>query len=277
MATIGKITLASSATAAIRYADGKDKLGKETKDWLKDHGVDEKLVDSLQDRAVVKSGLNVDPDYASSQMKATRDAYGTHGKEAVRVIQSFSPSDLNPLNPDDWQKANAIGLETAQKAFPDYQVAVYTQLDGVGHKLHNHIVANMPNLTTGKKYHQQRDWELVATISNEIAMEHGLSIIDNDKTKDLDYDNKTASKDHEHRTMAERSLQNKGEYVWKDDLRSRIDSVMSDSSISSYKDFSERLNKNGVIVHDRGQTISYEFLDANKKHRRSRSTSLGKS
>lgn len=263
MATIGKITTASSGSAAIDYAYGRNKMPAETKDWLKQQGVNPATVDQLKNRAVVMSGLNVDPEYAKTQMKATRDVFSTRGKQTTRVIQSFPTTDLDPANPHDWQRTNQLGLELAQKAFPDYQVAVYTQLDGKGHKLHNHIIVNMPNLKTGKKYTSHRDWEKIATISNEISREHGLSIIDREERAP------------ERRTMAERQLEAKNQYVWKDDLRSRVDNAMADTSVSSYKDFSERLAKSGIIIHERGRSFSYEFLDAEKKHRRARGKTLG--
>lgn len=263
MATIGKITEASNGTAAIRYAEGKGKLKDSTKQFLLKLGVDRHIVDQLHDRAVVKSGLNVDPEFATMQMKATRNAYSTHGKEATRIIQSFSTNDLNPATPADWQKANEIGLEFAQKAFPDYQVAVYTQLDGVGHKLHNHIVVNMPNLRTGKKYHEHQSWQRLSALNDDISRVHGLSVIDRSKAP------------KERKTMSERQLSAKNAYVWKDDLRKHIDNAMLDSSVSSYKDFSAILASYGIITNERGKSLSYEFLDAKNKHRRARGTTLG--
>ena len=50
---------------------------------------------------------------------------------------------------------------------------------------------------------------------------------------------------------------------------------MGDTAISSYKGFSECLAHSGIIVHDRGKSFSYEFLDAEKKHRRARGKTLG--
>lgn len=178
MATIGKITTASSGSAAIDYAYGRNKMPAATSDWLKQQGVDPATVDQLQNRAVVMSGLNVDPEYAKTQMKATRMAFSAHGKQTTRVIQSFPTTDLDPASHEDWQTANQLGLELAKQAFPDYQVAVYTQLDGQGHKLHNHLIVNMPNLKTGKKYHEHQSWQRLSKINDEISREHGLSIID---------------------------------------------------------------------------------------------------
>lgn len=157
---------------------------------------------------------------------------------------------------------------------PDHQVAVYTHLDGTGHKLHNHIIVNMPSLTTGKKYHHQNDFKRLAKFNDEIAMAHGLSIISNNLNRRL-YPHKIAPEPPEKRTIAERNIARKGGYVWKDDLRAHIDKVMLDTSVDSYKTFSEHLAKSGIITHERGKSLSFEFLDAENKHRRARGKSLG--
>ncbi|EPD25119.1 relaxase/mobilization nuclease domain-containing protein [Lactiplantibacillus plantarum] len=263
MATI-KISRAKSCSAAIDYARGRNQLKAADRDWLVQHGVPFETVDTLNNRAVAVSGQLVDPDYAKNQMKQTRELFQNAGKtEAMRVIQSFSHEDLDPTNPADWQRCNDLGNELAQRIAPNHQVAIYTHIDGTGHMLHNHIIINMPNLETGKKYNHNNDWQRVCDIANQISREHGLTVIDREQAP------------AERRTMAERQLNAKNEYVWKDDLRGRIDNTMSDSSISSYKDFSEHLAKSGIIIHDRGKSFSYEFLDANKKHRRARGKTLG--
>jgi len=264
MATIGKITMAASGSAAIDYAYGKGRMPDETKSWLRDRGVDPDTVDQLHDRAVVMDGWNVDPAYAKTQMAATRDAFRTGGKQTTRIIQSFSTDDLDPLNAADWQRANRLGMELAQKAFPDYQVGVYTQLDGVGHKLHNHLVVNEPNLITGQKYREHQSWQRISQLSDDICREHGLSVIDPEKSP------------AERHTMAERQLESQDAYVWKDDLRGRIDKAMLGSAVNSYESFSETFAASGVIIHKRGQNFSYEFLDVKNKHRRARGKALGR-
>jgi len=60
-----------------------------------------------------------------------------------------------------------------------------------------------------------------------------------------------------------------------DDLRSRINQTLQDVSVGSYETFKERLTDNGVNISERGNTLSYAFLDANNKQRRARETRLG--
>ena len=275
MAIIKKITRANSGSAALDYARGKNQLTDQTRTWLRNQGISPIIVNQLHDRAVVMNGLNVDPEYAKSQMKALRGAWGTSGKEVTRVIQSFSTADLDASKPADWQTANDLGMELAQKAFPTYQVGVYTQLDGNGHKLHNHIIINLPDINTGKKYHQHREWEHLAKINDAISIAHGLSIVSNKLNNNHRYPNKIAPQPPETRTITERNISNKGGYVWKDDLRHRIDRIMSTPTIVSSEAFSAALRKNGIILHDRGQNVSYEFTDKLGKQRRARGKTLG--
>lgn len=262
MATI-KISRAKSCSAALGYAEGKNKLDDDTKDWLKEQGVDPEKVNQLSDRAVIKDGLFVTPEFAKSQMKQTRDLFANSGStEAMRVIQSFPADELNAADPADWQRCNDLGRELAEKIAPNHQIAVYTHIDGEGHKLHNHIIINMPNLETGRKYHHNNDWQRITTLNDTLCREHQLSVPE-----------RTQSERH---TMAERQLATRNNYVWKDDLRHRVDEVMHDTSICDFKAVSERLEQKGVILHERGQNVSYAFLDANNKQRRARGKTLGK-
>lgn len=77
-------------------------------------------------------------------------------------------------------------------------------------------------------------------------------------------------KQHEKRTSAEIQMNRRGKTPWKDEVRRKIDSVMSDSSISSYKAFRKHLEENGVIVHDRGKNVTYELIEGNKRVRGSK-------
>ncbi|WP_203634029.1 MULTISPECIES: relaxase/mobilization nuclease domain-containing protein [Lacticaseibacillus] len=261
MATI-KLSAAKSASAAISYAEGKGKLGEETKDWLREHGVSEDVVVRLSARAVAVGGENVDLEHVRGQMRATRELFRKNtGVQAHRVIQSFAMDDLNAANPADWERANALGVELGRQIAPGHEVAVYTHIDGEGHKLHNHIIINAPDLETGEKYHQHNDFARVTKLNDQLAREHGLSVI------------KEPSQ-HERRSIAERHIDAVG-YVWKDDLRRRIDQAMLDPRTNGFEGFSAVLSEKGVDIRVRGKNVSYAFLDPNQAHRVSRGNKLG--
>ena len=199
-------------------------------------------------------------------MHTTRSLFGQRGKtEVMRVIQSFGPQDFVATSLADWQRVNDLGVELGCLIAPNHEVAVYTHLDGDGHKLHNHIIINMPNLETGKKYHHTNDWQRVTRINDQLCQSHGLTVIQH------------LEQQPERHTLAERKISAKGAYVWKDDLRQRIDQAMQDSHTSDFKALSAVLADKGVIIRIRGQNASYAFLDAENKHRQARGTKLGSS
>ena len=265
MPTIAKISSGASASSALNYALGKNKgMHNDTERWLDDH--DLKQPEALQNcRAVAVGGTNgVMPEIAPEQFKLTREAYNqTQQRNQVqRIVQSFSADELDPTTPGNWQRANDLGVELAEKLYPDYQTAVYTHIDGQNHVLHNHIIVNKVNLETGHKL-RERPGEAVERarqINDRLAEREHWQVI---------------TPVREHQSKTEQDLTKKGQYSYMHDLRSRIDSVMADTSVSDFKTFSERLTKSKVNVSIRGQNVSYAFLDANHKQRRARGKRLG--
>lgn len=265
MPTIAKISSGASASSALNYALGKNKgMHNDTERWLDDH--DLKQPEALQNcRAVAVGGTNgVMPEIAPEQFKLTREAYNqTQQRNQVqRIVQSFSADELDPTTPGNWQRANDLGVELAEKLYPDYQTAVYTHIDGQNHVLHNHIIVNKVNLETGHKL-RERPGEAVERarqINDRLAEREHWQVI---------------TPVREHQSKTEQDLTKKGQYSYMHDLRSRIDSVMADTSVSNFKTFSERLTKYKVNVSIRGQNVSYAFLDANHKQRRARGKRLG--
>ncbi|MQS98603.1 relaxase/mobilization nuclease domain-containing protein [Companilactobacillus halodurans] len=265
MPTIAKISSGASASSALNYALGKNKgMHNDTERWLDNH--DLKQPEALQNcRAVAVGGTNgVMPEIAPEQFKLTREAYNqTQQRNQVqRIVQSFSADELDPTTPGNWQRANDLGVELAEKLYPDYQTAVYTHIDGQNHVLHNHIIVNKVNLETGHKL-RERPGEAVERarqINDRLAEREHWQVI---------------TPVREHQSKTEQDLTKKGQYSYMHDLRSRIDSVMADTSVSDFKTFSERLTKYKVNVSIRGQNVSYAFLDANHKQRRARGKRLG--
>lgn len=277
MATI-KMNRAKSAAAAISYALGANRMKQETKDWLIEHGCPP---DALKgnDRAVVRSGINISPTYANAEMKSVRQhANGdTVKNQAVRIIQSFSADDLDITNPENWQKCNEIGYEFARRAFgglddegeegyyPPYQIAVYTHVDGKGHKLHNHIIINKTNLNDNKQWtveNLDQEWRSFREINDAVCREYGLKITQ-ERSKKVK------------KTISERELELKGQYVWKNDLRARLDEALAEIKKKNIN-LEDALKARGVDVRRRGQNgISYAFVDNEGKKRISRGQRLG--
>lgn len=265
MATIAKVTNGASAASALDYALGKDKpLHEHTERWLEENRLER--LDALKDcRAVAVGGTNgIDPVIAKEQFKAVQQAFNQTARrnQVLRITQSFALNELDPTNTGDWQRANDLGCELAEKLYPDYQTAVYTHLDGQNHILHNHIIINKVNLQTGKKLDERKGSavERARNANDEISKEQGWKVIEPVR---------------EHQSRTEQDLTKKGQYSYMADLRGRIDTTMQDTSICDFKTFSDVLARSGVNVSVRGQNVSYAFLDANKKQRRARGKRLG--
>ena len=118
------------------------------------------------------SGWNCTAQSALSEMKLTKERYRkTDGREYYHFVQSFGEQDgLTP------QELHAMGLELAQREFPDFEVLVATHVD-TAHP-HNHLVVNSVSFQDGRKLHQSAaDLQAHRLASDEICIAHGLEIL----------------------------------------------------------------------------------------------------
>lgn len=114
------------------------------------------------------------------EMMTTKQQFRkTDGRQFYHFVQSFPAEDgLTP------QQVNAIGVEFAQKQFPDFEVVVATHLDT--NHLHNHLVVNSVSCKDGKKLHQNAaDLQRHRQVNDEICMAHGLQVLEPPKKSTL--------------------------------------------------------------------------------------------
>lgn len=198
-------------------------------------------INYAEKRAVVKSGLNCDVDYAKSNFKQLRTLYNKdNGVQAHTIIQSFKPNETTP------EQANEIGLELAKNVAKGHQVAVYTHSD-TDH-IHNHIIINAVNLENGKKYQSNRQTLYsVKDKNDEICLDNGLSVV-TEKTKGLRY------------TLAEKEIAEKGGVSWKAQIREAINYAKEESN--DFETFKNTLEKDfGIDTKLRGETLSFKHPD----------------
>lgn len=202
-----------------------------------------RAINYTEKRAVEKSGLNCDVDYAKSSFKATRELYGkTGGNEGHVVIQSFRPGEVDP------KQCNQLGLELAEKIAPNHQVTVYTH-DDKDH-IHNHIVINAVNLETGKKFNNNKKaLHDVRRANDEVCKTHGLSVVE-EQNAAVRY------------TQAEKAVLEKGQSSWKDEIRQAVN--LSRSRNNDFESFQEDLGELGIETKLRGSTVSYKHPDVDK-------------
>lgn len=131
---------------------------------------------------------------------------------------------------------------------------VFTQIDGKSGLVHNHVIISDTDLIASKGCTKdQYYFPKIMEWTNEIAGQY----------MELDFGDKTEDKT----TQTERHKREVGEYVWKDDLKSRITESMQVSETE--EDWISNLTKYGVNVevHDskkRGKYYTYELMDTSK-------------
>ena len=232
-----RVTRTANGAGAIAYAYGKGK-------GHNDH----------QHRNDMIANVNILPGVPTEvqMQKYWNRARANHKTQVIRVVQSFSINELNPDEPSDVLTASMIGQEFAHTYYPDRQAVVFTQTDGKSHLIHNHIIISDTDMTSSKGCDKQQYYQpTLAQWTNEIAGQYFELDFGNAKTMD-----KT--------TQTERAKRALGEYVWKDDLKSRITEALNESE--SEEDWIKNLPAHGVNieVHDskkRGKYYTYELMD----------------
>ena len=118
------------------------------------------------------TGLNCNGTNSFTEFLATKTAYNKlDGINFYQYIQSFSPKEQVT-----YEKAHEIGLEFAAKAWPGHEVQVTTHCDA--QHVHTHFVINSVSFETGMKLYQTpTTLRQLRQVSDEICMEHKLSVL----------------------------------------------------------------------------------------------------
>lgn len=146
-----------------------------------------------------------------------------------QFVQSFDPTE--EVSP---QEVHAIGLELAQKLFPEFEVVVATHVDA--DHLHNHLIVNSVSCETGRKLHQNAaDLQRQRQVNDEVCMAHGLQVLEPPKR----YEQEKQMRPGEYRSAV------RGE-SWKFQLINTIDLCMRKSKTKA--EFVRELERRGYQV-----------------------------
>lgn len=228
-----------------------------------------------KDKCIVMSGLNCDPSNAEYEFAVVRRAYSKALKEgediqARLMIQSFEGRDVSA------DEVNEMGYELAERINErlgnGFQAVVYTH--GNTSNFHNHIVFNSVNADNGRKYTMHYEKFEIEKMSDEIVLSRGLPIIEKQK------ENIT--------TRGEMQLREKGQYVWKDDLKERFSRAIDKTLLNVSEEKAEHLEKFKKNMSDLGVTVkeryvkkrdttyfTYAFTDENGKQQTVNEKKLG--
>ena len=153
-----------------------------------------------------------------------------------RAVISFSEKEFDPDNAEDVRHAGELCRDGLAELFPDRQILVAVQTDGKGGKVHVHGIINNVSMTDHKGLRGVETcyWYLQNGM-NEYLRQHGVELDTGEK-------NKTTQ------TQTERVFDEDGKYVWKADLRQRVEEARQDAT--SYADFISRVTQAGVAYDD---------------------------
>ena len=203
----------------------------------------------MEDGKQLVTGLNCTPQMAFHEFVSTRKAFN---KESpvwfFHYDQSFHPTEnITP------EKAHALAVEFAQKAWPKSEVVVATHLD-VEHT-HSHFVVNAVLHESGYMLRQPPGTlKRLRDLSDELCLKYGLSVLPPNKHSD--------SKVKGMSTREYRSAE-KGQ-SWKMQMASTIDLCMRRSR--SKEEFIRNMEKRKYQVRweDDRQNITYTHPNGKK-------------
>lgn len=160
-----------------------------------------------------------------------KDTVKPSKKEKVRIhhyIQSFDPNEN--VTPEE---AHRIGLEWAKKVFGEnHQIIVSTHIDK--DHIHNHFAVCPYNLDGKQWYGNYKTLLKARKISDTIALEHGLHIIEKPK--------------HKNTMKYNEWLARKNGTSWKQLLCGEIDKIILDDNVRNVTDLAEKLSEKGYVI-----------------------------
>lgn len=206
-----------------------------------------------------------------------------HVAPMVSIIQSFNNEQdkLDYTNGFDCKYVNNLGVELANKLYPNSDFLVVTHNDGTNHNLHNHILVLNYDYKLKHALRKNRNLYKMRHVNDELMREYGLSVVK--KSKNLE---KTT---FETKRIASED-KNWREHDFDTILKNKINSAKKNSK--SFDDFTDLLGKVDVEVKIRkskagkvGLTFkmkdSYHYKKVNGKKvlaprtRRRKSSKLG--
>ena len=198
-----------------------------------------------------------------SQMAADWAQASRKNKNQVRrIVASFSEQELDPHNVDSAYTALEIAQDFLAEAYPNRKSAIFVQNDGVGQKLHVHmLVSNVDSLTHRGCTDEQTKFDYVKRRFNAAAARHITLDCGKKAEEKLTQNERRMREENEEAAETGSAAAN---YIWKDDLRERIRIAMQNAT--SEDDFLDALEDEGVVgrygnSRRFGEYVSYELVD----------------
>ena len=166
-------------------------------------------------------------------------------KQKIRLhhyIQSFKPGEVTP------EEAHQIGVEWAERVFGKNRMVLCATHTDRGH-IHNHFAVCPYDMYGQRWYANKATMKMCRAISDEIALAHGLSVIEHPK------------KSYTHK-YGDYKARKEG-ISWKQKLCDDIDNAIMKENVRSIDDLLKELMKQGYGIK-RGKYISIKVKQNRK-------------
>lgn len=151
--------------------------------------------------------------------------------QAIILIESFHPDELDGDSAFDVQLAQLAGHELARRVAPNSDVVVATHTDGKNGNVHNHILLANHDRETGSIPYDARNFYAVKKCNDLVMRDLNLEVYESEPEveNDLSYLRDTP--------LPEITTEN-----WRDELKLRADALFMDSRVVSADDVKDGLS-----------------------------------
>ena len=140
MATTKIWAIKGELSKVLNYASNPNKTTLKGLEQVLKYATNEEKTQNNKEQKILVTGVNCNSKTALKEMMKIKEKFNkvTGGNTAYHAYQSFKTGEVSA------EDAHRIGLELAQKMFPEYQVVVATHLNTGTY--HNHFIINSVNM-----------------------------------------------------------------------------------------------------------------------------------
>lgn len=210
-------------------------------------------------RAAAYSVVSASP--GATPMQFVSDTVAEHARhpqretQAILVIQSFHPDELDKDDPFDVQLAHLAGMELARRLAPNSDVVVATHTDSDSGHLHNHITWANHDRVTGKTLRNARNFHAVSRVNDQVMNDLGLEVYEPQVLPQLD--------DLSHlrgAPLPELTTEN-----WRAEMTQRVDAVLADPRVAAASSVADGLDVAQNIAAE--YSVSFQVREHEKQGR----------
>ena len=88
-----------------------------------------------------------------------------------RIIVSYSLSEFDPNSDEDIVKADDLAKQFVEQVYPNHLAVIFTQNDGIGGKLHSHIILSNVDTLNHTALSHDRTFDKIKDKFNRVARE----------------------------------------------------------------------------------------------------------